>query len=172
MESNLIKYAILFCLLALSLYTDLKESKIRNKHIAFFALAGVTFNFIYYGVEGLNISAGGILIPVMLLGIFFCLRLIGAGDIKLFSAIGALLGWKCGIYIMAYSFLFAGIISFAGLLRKREIRSTFSDFYGEIRLCIYTKNFIWLSGRNKKHIIRLSPAIAMGVCFQLLTGLY
>lgn len=171
MEINLFIYIIVFGLLAISVITDLKTSKIRNKYIIFFILVGIILNSFFYGLKGLDVSIRGIFMPVLLLGIFFYARLIGAGDIKLFSATGALLGWKYGIYIMAYSFIFAGVLSIAGLIGKGTLKSTSLEFFREIKICIYAKSFMFSENSGKKHIVKLSPAIALGVCFQLIVNL-
>jgi prepilin peptidase CpaA len=90
----MIVYLVLICLLFLSVISDLKASKIRNIFVFPAALLGIIINAYSYGLSGFRSSIMGIVMPIVLLGILFCARLIGAGDIKLFSAIGAFLGWK------------------------------------------------------------------------------
>ncbi len=163
----MISYIVLLCLLLLSVIGDLKESKIRNKYVLPAALSGIAINFYYFGLEGLKLSLIGIALPILLLGILFYARLIGAGDIKLYSAIGALLGLEFVLYAMAYSFIFAGIFAFIGLASKAKLKSTFTAFYQDMKMCFLTSDIMYFQN-SKKQIIRLSPAIAMGGCLQLL----
>ena len=168
----MITYIVLLCLLLLSIINDLKASKIRNIHVLPAVLLGLTINACFYGFVGLKFSVIGMAAPILLLGIFFYARLLGAGDIKLFSAIGALLGWEFVLYAMAYSFIFAGIFAFVSLAIRAEIKSTFIAFYQDMKMCFLTSDILYFQNRGSKHIIRLSPAIAMGACLQILRCLF
>ena len=168
----MIIYIVLFCLLFLSVLSDLRTSKIRNKYIFPVVLVGLVINSYLYGFKGFKYSAVGIVVPILLLGVFFFISLIGAGDIKLFSAIGALLGGCFVLYAMAYSFMFAGIFALMNLSIRAKLKSTFSDFYQDIKMCFLTRNTLYFKKKETKHIIKLSPAIAMGAFFQMLLCLF
>lgn len=168
----MISYIVLFCLLFLSVISDLKASKIYNKYILPAALAGLVINIFLYGLEGMKSSVMGMVLPILFLGIFFYVRLIGAGDIKLFGAIGALLGWSFVLYAMVYAFIFAGIFAFISLARRAEIKSTFFAFYQEMKMCFFICDPLYFQNRSTKHIIRFSPAIAGGACLQMLFCLF
>lgn len=159
---------VLFSLLLLCVISDLKSSKIRNIYVLPAALIGLMTNAFLNGFAGLKFSLIGMALPILVLGIFFYAGMIGAGDIKLFGAIGALLGGSFVLYSIAYSFIFAGIFAFISLARKDEIKSTFSAFYRDMKICVLTYDMRYIQYSGTKHIIRLSPAIAMGVCLQML----
>lgn len=164
----MITYIVLICLLFVSVLNDLKASKICNIYLFFGVLIGLVLNVSFYGFVGLKNSIIGMTLPIFLLGIFFYVRLIGAGDIKLFCAIGTLLGGEFVMYSMAYTFIFAGIFAFICLARRSEIKSTFHAFYQGLKMCFLTCNPLNFLNRNTKHIIKLSPAIAMGAFLQIL----
>lgn len=89
---------------------DLRTARIDNGWILF-SVAAVLF---YRAVNGefMEIWLGlpGLLLPLMLLGGLFCFRMIGAGDIKLFCALGFLMGMETvGKCILAAFFLGAAI---------------------------------------------------------------
>ncbi|OPX46282.1 type IV leader peptidase family protein [Ruminiclostridium hungatei] len=171
----MIIYSQVFLLLAASVVSDLRSSKIKNTGVFFFLISGILSNYCLQGLEGLKLSLAGAAIPVLLLVLFFYLRLLGAGDIKLYSAIGALLGWKAGLYVLAYSMLAAGVVSFAKLYGTGEARRGFTELFHEIILFFNSA----IPGNqlpppvniNNRHVIKLSPAIAFGTGLQLLTGL-
>lgn len=174
----MVKYIILIYLLIFSIISDIKYSKILNLYLIPGTISGLFINAFEHGVQGLKSSLLGVLVPILLLGILFYLELIGAGDIKLFSTIGALLGCKFILYGMAYSFVFAGIISSLRLMRNkkvqagstaliRSIKSTFYHFYLNIKMCCLTSS-LYFHSSGKKHFIRLSPYIAMGTCLQVI----
>lgn len=166
----MIKYIILILLLVLSIYNDLKFSKIRNTHVLYAVIAGLLINLYMFGMNGIISSTLGIIVPILSLGIFFYARLLGAGDIKLFAAIGALFGWNFVIYTMAYSFVFAGIITLFTIMDKMSLKRMFYNFFKDLKICCFTYNISYLHS-NKRHIIKLSPAIAIGAVVQLLLNL-
>jgi prepilin peptidase CpaA len=160
--------AVLFALLLLCVISDLKTAKIRNMYVLPVSLIGMIINSYRYGFSGLKFSVVGMTLPILVLGLFFGANLIGAGDIKLFGAIGALLGGSFVLYSMAYSFIFAGMIAFISLAISGQIKSTFSVFYHDLKTCFLTSDIMYLQYCGTKNIIKLSPAIAMGVSLQML----
>jgi len=72
------------------------------------------------GLEGAGIGLGVLLIPVMMRGI-------GAGDLKLMGALGAILGpWKL-VEVLFVSILVAGLMAIVEILRKRRVKETLSN---------------------------------------------
>lgn len=131
------------------------------------ALLGILLNVCSYGTRGLKLSITGMTVPILLLGLFFYARLIGAGDIKLLCSIGALKGFNFILYVMAYSFVFAGIFALILLIRGGNVRSTFIALLRDIKISAFTNNISYLND-GVKQTIRLSPAIAAGTCIQML----
>lgn len=168
MMANIVLLVILILVLLFSIISDLKEAKIRNVLVLPTVLSGIVINYSAYSLQGLKSSVLGIVLPIILLGIFFYLRLIGAGDIKLFCAIGALLGWNFVVNTMIYSLILAGIFAFINLARAEKLKSTFSDFYQDMKMCFIACDTFYIQNRSSKNIIRLSPAIAIGAILQLL----
>ena len=86
-----------------------------------------------YGIEGLKDSIIGVFIPIVGLFIFYALRMLGAGDIKLYCAVGAIMGWKFVIACLVYSFLFGGFISAIILFLRKNAIQRFKHLYNYIR---------------------------------------
>ncbi|MGN0395514.1 MAG: prepilin peptidase [Coprococcus sp.] len=96
---------------------DFKTWRIPNMFVVCGMAAGAAASMITRGiVRGVECSIAGIVIPVAALFILFILKTVGGGDIKLFAAIGSFAGTDIG-YIMLYSFIAGGILSFIYLIR-------------------------------------------------------
>lgn len=165
----MISYSIMFILLVFSIVSDMKISKIKNAYVLVSGAAGISINTYRSGAEGFKLSAAGIVLPIILLWIFFYMGLLGAGDIKLFSAIGALVGWREGLYIMAYSILVAGVVSIVKLHGSGELINGFRTLGRELKLFAFggLGGITDLSSSNR-HVIKLSPSIAAGAGILLL----
>lgn len=105
-----VKSIELAALLVLSVASDIRAYKISNAIILIFSLAGTVSNFAARGMEGLIFSLMGWIIPIVLLFMLFRMRMLGAGDIKLFAAIGAIMGCEFAVWSILYSFLLGGAI--------------------------------------------------------------
>ncbi|MRG85808.1 A24 family peptidase [Salinibacillus xinjiangensis] len=116
---------ILTIVLVISLITDIKDRKILN----IVTLPTIFFAFIYHfimsGFDGLLFSASGFFVGLGLLLIPFMLGGMGAGDVKLMAAIGALQGMQFVFYAFIYTALIGGIIAVVLLLKRKELFQSF-----------------------------------------------
>lgn len=81
---------------------DLRTGRIPNKLIAISGFFGLTLSFILGGVDGLVRGIFGTTFSILGLFILFVCGVLGAGDIKLFGALGTVVGPSV-IWIIAYS---------------------------------------------------------------------
>lgn len=86
------KYYLLMVLLIIALINDSMTHKIKNIVLLPFFLGGLLINGYLRGLAGILDALLGSLIPILALGVFFAYRLLRAGDIKLFSTVGAIMG--------------------------------------------------------------------------------
>jgi prepilin peptidase CpaA len=110
---------LLGALLGTAFYTDHRKGKIPNVLSAGGLLAGVLLQYGMHGPEALLESVIGMaagFFPLLLLYLFGAL---GAGDVKLFAAIGSIMGSAYVLDCMMYSILFAGIIGLFILAAKK-----------------------------------------------------
>ncbi len=121
-------------------YTDLKTHKIYNKLTIRTIMIGLVLNMFLRGIKGLADSVLGILLGSVM-GVFWILGMLKAGDIKLYMAVGALAGWRfCG-YTWIASVLFGGVVA-AGLMMVRKTGRTALRRLKEYALNIlYTRTF-------------------------------
>lgn len=167
----MIKYIILFIVLLFSVLSDIRTSKIRNIYTVSAIIAGIGINTYFSGIYGLKESIKGSIVPALILGVFFCTRLIGAGDIKLYSSIGTVLGIDFVIMAAAYSFLICGLYSLAILCIKRRVLSTLVPFFSEIKICFITQSLSVFENKTTRTVVRMSPAIAAGCILQIVLTL-
>ena len=86
-----------------AVWMDLRTRRIANEWIITAWIAGLVTQLIRYGAAGAGIFLFGMLFPILALYILFYFHMLGAGDIKLLSAVGGFLGvpaiLKCMIEI-------------------------------------------------------------------------
>lgn len=113
-------WIMILVMIIVATHFDIKSGKIPNSFNLTFGIIGITTAIWLAGEKGLLNSLAGIVIPVIILMPLFTLRVIGAGDIKLISAVGAFLGTKVCLVVI-YSFLSCGVYGL-GLMIVRLIR--------------------------------------------------
>lgn len=121
--------AVLIPLIFLIYHYDTKYRRIPNAIVLGALIGGLSANTIAFGWTGLGRSlAGGLLAFVLMLSVRLFTGL-GAGDIKLFGAIGALIG----IHYVAPAFLLivllGGALAVIETLRAGKARQTMLNVY-------------------------------------------
>lgn len=112
---------------------DLCERKIPNALVTGGLIMGAAYQWSSNGPPGLLRFAGGMLTPLLLLGVLHYFRMMGAGDIKLLMMSGSFFGPLGSVKCMCLSFLAAGILSVAVVLRRRVLRQRLSYFFHYIQ---------------------------------------
>lgn len=160
---------ILAVILAAAVTGDILRCRISNVIVAAGLSAGFLMNFLTEGAGGLIKSSLGALLPVLFLFALFALRMLGAGDIKLFCAVGAIMGAEFTAYATAFSFLAGGIIAIAVMLARGNVRKRFAFVAVYLKTVFLTQSFVPYTDFNDKGDgakFRFSPAIAAGCCIE------
>src|SRR5687768_16705947 len=85
--------ALLFFPLAITItYMDIRYRRIPNKLVLATLLVGLIVNTGFDGSRGFLLSLGGFALAFALMFFFHVFGTLGAGDVKLFAAIGAVVG--------------------------------------------------------------------------------
>lgn len=108
---------------------DFLMEKVVNSFICLGFMAGLICQIIKNGYGGVFSFAAGMIIPFMLLLPLFYFRMLGAGDIKLFSVLGGILGYQAALKIMVCSFFLGGALSLAFLISCGNLRERISYFF-------------------------------------------
>lgn len=158
-----IKEIFLLCYLFTAVLEDFRSRKIPNWWILFgfsiglLSLLEKRTNPYYYYISGCAV-------PFFLLILLYCIRVLGAGDIKLFMVAGLFLGRKEILQVIAWSFLFGGIYAFIKLLRKRCFRQRFSSLFSYVkRIAVKGKIEAYVTdGWKEEMVLHFSLCILLG----------
>ena len=92
---------------------DIQRAKVDNGWLLFCVLVSLFTRIWEKEAGGFGYWLCGLLIPVLLLGVLFVFRMLGAGDIKLLCVMGSMLGPVKILKCIFYSFLIGAVISAA-----------------------------------------------------------
>ncbi len=115
-----IQYVLLMFFIVIAFYIDITKGKIPNILTYSTILIGLIYHLIVGGLSGLLFSLLGMLIGFSIFILLYIFGAIGAGDVKLFAAIGSLAGIEFVLYCSMYSIIYAGVIGIIILVCKKE----------------------------------------------------
>lgn len=165
----IIYITLLTLILLISSFIDIKEKRIPNWIVVLILIVGFNFSFLSNNEFWLRSSMGGIATGMLLTLPIYALNGLGAGDVKLISAIGSFTGVNDIVLItqMTYAinfFLALAIIINSGDFIKMLCR--FYNFYSELskgKLC-YRKPE---SNDSASYELPLAPIILTSTYFTL-----
>ena len=144
-----------------AVFTDLRVRRISNKLTYPAMLFGLVANTALFGWEGFGHAWMGWGVGLAVMLVPFMLKAMGAGDVKLVAAIGAIKGPEFVLVAALYACVTGGLLAIFYLYRERRVTNTFKYIaYG----------WVWaLTGKGQKGgAIPYAPAILAGVVLALL----
>lgn len=146
---NYIFDAIVIAYLIIAMIMDLKWRRVKNEWIVTGYFISLLIHLIFN--SSVTSSLYGLILPLPLL-IFYKFKMIGAGDIKLLSVCGCILGFdymiNCLLPIMAFSILLSAISIIIGIIQYLKTQE------------------------YKLQKIPLAVAIALGIIVKIVGGYY
>lgn len=133
---------LLLFLLASAFISDARSMKIPNRLTACGTIAGTLWHICSGGWAGLAFSVTGLLAGFLTMLILYGVGAVGAGDVKLFAAIGAIAGTGFTLYCLIYSLLYAAVAAVIVLIVSRPFLSRVGGIL--IRLGLY----VWAGGQE------------------------
>ena len=133
MQDMVLVFILLVCLI-----TDLRKRKIYNLVVLPALLFGIFYNLAIGGWPGLLQSLLGLLAGLAILIIPFGLGGMGAGDVKLMAAIGAVKGFLFIFYTAVGMGLAGGVIGLAILIYQRSFLNTLTTFLNGLWVMLLT----------------------------------
>jgi prepilin peptidase CpaA len=118
---------ILLLIVCLAAIYDLRYRRIPNWLVLTGLLLGLGVNAFLFEWAGLQGSLLGIGIAFLVYFPLYLLRGMGAGDVKLMAAVGAIVGWKAWIVIFFLTAIMGGLAAVALLASRSQLRRGFSN---------------------------------------------
>lgn len=123
---------ILTALVLISSFTDVRYKKILNLFTAPAIVLGMVLNTLNTGLSGFQNSILGFGLGVLLFLIPVLIGAMGAGDLKLMAAIGALKGVSFTLTTMIYSVVAGGVLILVYVAIKGRLKETLINVAGMV----------------------------------------
>ncbi len=143
-------------LVTIAAYFDVRYRRIPNWLVASGLCSGLALNVWLMGASGAAVALFGALAGLALLLPFYLAHGVGAGDVKLLSAVGALVGPQVLLSVAVYGALVGGVMSLVALALNGRLALALGEIVGQ--QCLPTA-----SGLKQRY----SLAIASGVYLTL-----
>jgi len=154
---------IIVVVTSLSAFFDLKERRIPNWLILFALMAGLGLNA-FYGLQDFYLSFLGFIIGIAIFIIPFALGWLGAGDVKYFGVIGALLGPAWLPRILWYSVVAAGLMAVIVVITHRFNFSAIKTLWCDLKIAVTTLGRV-LPDPVGARVAKGSKSVPWGVAF-------
>ena len=116
--------ALLVPLAVIITYYDVRYRRIPNAFVLATLASGIIVNTIYGGWRGAIMSLGGCAIAFMLMFVLHVFGAMGAGDVKLFAAVGSLVGTQMVLPTFLVVILTGGALALLLMLHRGAVRAT------------------------------------------------
>jgi prepilin peptidase CpaA len=121
---TIVNYALLVPLAALITYYDARYRRIPNAFVLAALLSGLAVNTFFGGFAGAWSSVGGCLLAFVLMFMLHVFGAMGAGDVKLFAGIGAVVGAHLVLPTFVVVVLTGGVLAVVTMVRGGVVRET------------------------------------------------
>lgn len=124
MTETLVNITLLIPLAIIIAYYDVRYRRIPNAFVLATLVAGVAINAIFAGFPGVAASVGGCALGFVLMFMLHIFGAMGAGDVKLFAAIGAVTGAQLVMPTFIVVILTGGLLAFVSIIRAGMLVTT------------------------------------------------
>ena len=163
MSQTLVYIILLIPLAVVIAYYDVRYRRIPNAFVLAAFSGGVLMNAILGGLQGVYSSIAGCLLAFFLMFMFHIFGAMGAGDVKLFAAIGAVTGLHLVVPTFIVVVLTGGLLAVVSIIRAGILVTTMQRvlqiFVGMLPGWQMPKFTVPL---DRKHTIPYGVAITMG----------
>jgi len=130
-DSYLLLVALLLAVVGATI--DLRQRRIPN----WLTYPGIVLGFLLrgalFGWKGLAMALAGCLLAGGIMFLFFAVRAMGAGDVKIMAAIGALVGPRQVVGVLLATAICGGVLAIAYALYRRRMISTLKNLGSVLR---------------------------------------
>ena len=121
---TIVSSALLIPLAVVITYYDARYRRIPNAFVLATLVAGLSINSMFGGLAGALASLGGCALAFALMFMLHIFGAMGAGDVKLFAAIGSLLGTSLIVPTFLVVVLVGGALAVVTMFRAGTVRET------------------------------------------------
>jgi prepilin peptidase CpaA len=121
---TIISSALLIPLAVIITYFDGRFRRIPNAFVLATLISGLAINTITNGWTGLLLSLGGCALAFVLMFVLHIFGAMGAGDVKLFAAIGSVIGAPLVLPTFLVVVLTGGLLAVFTMIRAGAVRGT------------------------------------------------
>jgi prepilin peptidase CpaA len=107
--------------------TDVQQRRIPNWLTYSAMVAGALLRSYFFGWHGLLTAFGGCLLAGSIVIVFYALRAMGAGDLKLLAALGSIVGPHHAIIILSATGIAGGVLALIYAACRGRLRTTLSN---------------------------------------------
>ncbi len=121
---TIINGALLIPLAVIITYYDVRYRRIPNAFVLAALISGLVVNTLLGGLSGALASLGGCAFAFALMFMLHLFGAMGAGDVKLFAAIGAIIGSSLVLPTFLIVALTGGVLAVLTMIRAGSVRAT------------------------------------------------
>jgi prepilin peptidase CpaA len=134
-----VAYAITLALVVTCAAFDWRTRRIPNALTLPAIVLGLVLYGLADGLSGLAFSGKGLALGAGLFFIPYFLGGMGAGDVKLMGAVGALLGWQMTLVALFYTALAGGLAAILAILKARAIKNSYVRMSNMLQILLASK---------------------------------
>ena len=164
-------FILLFVILLLATYTDLKKHLIPNILSLGGLLIGLSMHTYQTGLDGLLFSLQGIGVGFFLFIPFYMLKGMAAGDVKLMAAIGAFMGPYDTLIIVFSTLICGGLLALAYIALNKSGKYTLRRYGLMLKTLYVTRKWIYIKP-TESDIAGLRFPYAIAILVGTLIGTY
>src|SRR5664279_775700 len=124
MNPDVVLFPIAFAVAAAGAFVDVRERRIPN----WLTYPGIVLGFVLRGLllgwKGIGSALIGCLLAGCIFLLFYLVRAMGAGDVKLVAAVGSLLGPTDALVMLLATAICGGVMAAVYAVYRRQVRST------------------------------------------------
>jgi prepilin peptidase CpaA len=122
--SSIATVILLVPLAVIIIYHDVRYRRIPNAFVLATLISGLAINTIFGGFNGALSSLGGCALAFILIFVLHVFGAMGAGDVKLFSALGAVMGANLVVPTFLVVVLTGGLLAIVSIMRAGAVMTT------------------------------------------------
>jgi prepilin peptidase CpaA len=158
-----IDYYLVFILILCAII-DCYTHKIPNLLTYPTIIFALLYNFFYHGIDGLLFSIAGLFLGIIILGVFYIFGVMGAGDVKLMGAVGAVLGTKNVLNAFLFTGIIGGIYAIIVIMfRFQASKKLLKRIITTLKTLSFTGNFVPIPAGEDEKPLKLCYGIAIAL---------